>query len=309
MPGMRGQGPVAVAAAVAAAAVLLAAAGVAACGEAGPSAGEDGGAGSSGAGGRDAAASRASAQQRGLPVETRRFGRPGHPADDSVFAAAYWRRPVPLQGPAPEGWTALEASLRPADCGRCHPAKYRDWRTSLHAGVYSPGLSGQLAEIRQHSPRTARRPSRAADAPRRTGRGPGLRVTNTGAGHRFPTYAPPEVVVRVEASDATGRVLPGGVARDTITRRLRRKNDRWVELEDTRLRPDSSLTVRLDALPDGAAQLRGVVRVRPDAFYRRLFRRMLDGDLSGPARRRLEEAHRRTRESPFMVFDDTVRLR
>jgi len=62
------------------------------------------------------------------------------------FLASHWDLPVPPQGDPPAGWSALEQSLAPSDCGGCHPAQYEQWRTSLHAGAWSPGLSGQLIE-------------------------------------------------------------------------------------------------------------------------------------------------------------------
>ncbi len=63
------------------------------------------------------------------------------------FLARHWASlPLPPQGPAPEGWSAPERSLDPASCGACHPQQLAQWRSSLHAGAYSPGFSGQLIE-------------------------------------------------------------------------------------------------------------------------------------------------------------------
>ncbi len=63
------------------------------------------------------------------------------------FLGEHWPRlPLPLQGPPPPEFTPVEASLDPQTCGACHPQQYADWKTSLHAAAYSPGLSGQLIE-------------------------------------------------------------------------------------------------------------------------------------------------------------------
>lgn len=63
------------------------------------------------------------------------------------FLGEHWPRlPLPLQGPPPPAFTPVETSLDPQTCGACHPQQYADWKTSLHAGAYSPGLSGQLVE-------------------------------------------------------------------------------------------------------------------------------------------------------------------
>jgi len=64
--------------------------------------------------------------------------------DVASFAADYWRRPIPPQGPPPATFSPLEGSLAPASCGTCHVRQYEDWQTAIHSRAYSPGLSGQL---------------------------------------------------------------------------------------------------------------------------------------------------------------------
>ncbi|MFQ5587125.1 MAG: multiheme c-type cytochrome, partial [Thermodesulfobacteriota bacterium] len=61
------------------------------------------------------------------------------------FSEEYWVRPVPLQGTVPDGFTSLESSLYPKDCGACHQAQYADWSGSLHSMAVGPGLLGQLS--------------------------------------------------------------------------------------------------------------------------------------------------------------------
>ena len=62
------------------------------------------------------------------------------------FLAQHFRLPVPAQGDAPAHWSPLEQSLHPEDCGSCHPKQLAEWRSSLHAAAWSPGLAGQLVE-------------------------------------------------------------------------------------------------------------------------------------------------------------------
>jgi len=62
------------------------------------------------------------------------------------FLAAHWQLPVPGQGSPPGDFSPLEASLEPGDCGSCHPTQLAQWRTSRHAGAFSPGFAGQLLE-------------------------------------------------------------------------------------------------------------------------------------------------------------------
>jgi Cytochrome c554 and c-prime len=72
------------------------------------------------------------------------------------FIERHWRRPIPPQGEAPSGFTPLERSLAPADCGSCHPAQFRDWQGSLHSKSMGPGLVGQRDEMNRSDPAAAR---------------------------------------------------------------------------------------------------------------------------------------------------------
>src|SRR6266511_1383783 len=72
------------------------------------------------------------------------------------FIERHWRRPIPPQGEAPSGFTPLEQSLAPADCGSCHPVQFRDWQGSIHSKSMGPGLVGQLVEMNRSDPAAAR---------------------------------------------------------------------------------------------------------------------------------------------------------
>jgi hypothetical protein len=68
------------------------------------------------------------------------------------FVRRHWTAPLRPQGPPPKGWSALEASLQPKDCGACHPVQYGDWKTSVHAVSMGPGVAGQLVEMAANDP-------------------------------------------------------------------------------------------------------------------------------------------------------------
>jgi hypothetical protein len=70
-----------------------------------------------------------------------------HVAEVDSVTVDYWQLPLAEQGAAPEGWSEVERSLEPEDCGRCHPQQYADWQTGLHAKAFSPGLVGQLVNF------------------------------------------------------------------------------------------------------------------------------------------------------------------
>jgi|SRR5579862_82972 len=65
-------------------------------------------------------------------------------SDGAVDASSYWRLPLAAQGDPPDGWSKLEQSLAPADCGQCHAAQFAQWQTSRHAHSFSLGLLGQI---------------------------------------------------------------------------------------------------------------------------------------------------------------------
>jgi hypothetical protein len=69
-----------------------------------------------------------------------------------AFVAAHWERPIPPQGPPPDGWAPITTDLSPQACATCHPAQFGDWKTSFHAHAYSPGLEGQLVPWFESSP-------------------------------------------------------------------------------------------------------------------------------------------------------------
>lgn len=65
-------------------------------------------------------------------------------AKEPGLPAGYWHQPLAPQGKPPAGWTEVERSLFPQDCGACHAEKLAEWRSSLHSKAFSPGLVGQL---------------------------------------------------------------------------------------------------------------------------------------------------------------------
>lgn len=64
--------------------------------------------------------------------------------DEATMTDGYWTLPLAPQGEAPIHWNPIERSLDPRSCAECHSDKHREWRSSLHAKAFSPGLVGQL---------------------------------------------------------------------------------------------------------------------------------------------------------------------
>ncbi|MFC1749018.1 thioredoxin family protein [Pseudomonadota bacterium] len=75
---------------------------------------------------------------------------------ESAFLKRHWPATIPLQGQAPSGYSKLEASLHPESCGTCHTKQYEEWQTTLHAKAMGPGLLGQLVEMVDSDPASAK---------------------------------------------------------------------------------------------------------------------------------------------------------
>ncbi len=60
------------------------------------------------------------------------------------FLEQHWAYPIPAQGQPPAEFSALEASVAPADCGSCHAEQFQQWRGSLHSHTMGPGILWQL---------------------------------------------------------------------------------------------------------------------------------------------------------------------
>lgn len=76
---------------------------------------------------------------------------PESPDAIARFLERHWADPVAPQGNPPARFSALEASLDPAACGRCHPRQLEDWRSSLHARTVGPGILWQFHLMGQES--------------------------------------------------------------------------------------------------------------------------------------------------------------
>lgn len=387
----------------------------------------------------------------GDPLPSDELGTPrtAAPVYSSIesFATDYWVRPIPAQGPAPADWPDVESSLRPEACGTCHTQKLADWSTTLHAGAYSPGLSGQLVNWEQSSPGTVRsclichaplaeqsawtvapggsfesNPTYDSDlrdrgitcaachlrgrqrfgpmlrdgdsatvfpdgpphsgvtrtsffsdsrfcagchqfeapAPAgnsiqntyeewRTSRwsdegvscqdchmpdrrhlwrgihdpemvrsaltikwieGPaiGIQLQNSGAGHEFPTYVTPEVIVEITQLRVQQRPVEGGKSSWLIARKVENQNGVWVERSDTRIAVDEVVSFEAEIKPD-AEFARATISVRPDAVYSSVFAQFLMGSLPDTSRVLLSRAAGMAGDSPFVIFDETVPIR
>ena len=132
-----------------------------------------------------------------------------------------------------------------------------------------------------------------------------LTVTNSGAGHYFPTYLTPRVLLRLDLIDAAGRRIDGSLRQEVIGREVPLNLSR--ELRDTRLAPRARVVVNASwTVARPGLRLRARIVVEPDYFYSKFFEAVIPG--ATEQRASLEEALRRTRQSPFTIFSREIDL-
>jgi hypothetical protein len=230
--------------------------------------------------------------------------------------------PPPAQGAAHGGSIRTEFFERSDFCAGCHqfeePAvngkslqnTLREWEGSRYPAA---GIICQTCHMpdRRHLWRgihdsTMTRSGVTILLERDGSRRVALRITNTGTGHRFPTYVTPAISVVLEQLDGAGNLLDGGRAEGTIGRSVRGTDAGWVEDADTRIAPDSSFVLRARLLP-GAKAVHGTITVFPDGFYDGMFAGLLAGTLSDTSRALLTRAKRQTASSAYRIFEEVLR--
>jgi hypothetical protein len=134
-----------------------------------------------------------------------------------------------------------------------------------------------------------------------------LTATNTGAGHRLPTYTTPEIHLIMEQLDSNGAAIEGTLQQTTIARRM--KPDLSEELYDTRLLPRESHQLRYDQELSGrATSLHARIEVWPDEAYRRNYEIWLKRDKFPTGRDMLESALQASIDSRYVLWTETISL-
>ena len=212
--------------------------------------------------------------------------------EDSRFCAGCHQ----FEFPAPNGkslqntyseWASSRYAAEGIGCQDCHmPDRRHLWRGVHDSTMVRNGVTIELTKD-------------VSD-------GVALRVTNSGTGHRFPTYVTPEIWLRIELLDSERRAMDGATVELPLRRVVGSGSGGWTEVSDTRLPPDSSVTLTVAVDQSDARFARGTVTVYPDVFYEGQFWGMLLQELSDTSRALISEAHRRAGASVMVIYDETV---
>jgi len=238
--------------------------------------------------------------------------------------------PAAAEGLPHGGWSASPAFADSRFCATCHQFEpdgyalngkllentYEEWRASRHAREGRSCQSCHMPDRRHlwrgiHDPDMTRG-AITVQADRFQIEAGEIHATwqlaNTGAGHFFPTYVAPQVIVSMRQETADGTALDGTLQEHVIARRV--TADLGAELSDTRIAPDEKrvLDYRAKRHPR-AARLAFQIRVEPDAFYAELYRSLLEDRSTGTGREQIAQALRNSLASPYTLYAERRALR
>ena len=183
-------------------------------------------------------------------------------------------------------WLEGPYMRRGIQCQHCHmPNREHTWKGVHDPSTFRQGIAVAAAARRRRGERLVAR----------------ARIENVGAGHYLPTTPTPAVYLTVELVDRAGRAIPGTRKDKRIGRHLV-FDGALVELEDTRIPPGEAAELEVSWRGRGvvrASALRVSVRVWPDEYYERFYRRRLanpalparERDLYADALARAEASH------------------
>lgn len=193
-------------------------------------------------------------------------------------------------------WLASRYAKEGIQCQNCHmPDRRHLWRGIHDLEMVKSGVTIDLS--------TKRPTYRAGEMLQAT-----LRITNSGVGHHFPTYVTPRAVVRLELIGKDSQPVPDTQKEAVIGRDV--PLDLSRELSDTRIPAGETVAINYSQrVPRAGLRLRATVTVEPDYFYNRFFRAILDGGQVSKGRQQIQQALKRTEESPFVIFKQEIGLR
>ncbi len=136
-------------------------------------------------------------------------------------------------------------------------------------------------------------------------KGARLIIKNTGAGHFFPTYITPLVVVKGFMLDENGKAIPSSVKKAFIGRKV--SLDLSKEIFDTRIPPEKSFEFDYRVNKSyNRSKLVFEVRVYPDEFYNRFYKGLLKNKDGSFNRKEIEKALKITERSGYILFKEVL---
>lgn len=177
-------------------------------------------------------------------------------------------------------------------CQSCHmPERRHLWR-----GIHDPEMVRQGVTI---STRVDRITTEQLEAT--------LSLSNSGTGHRFPTYVTPQVVMEGYQEDRAGKRIAGTESYFVVARRV--ALDLSEEIFDTRLAPgETALLDYAELRSPEAANLVMRIWVEPDLFYQQFYTSVLGAGQPQRGKAELQRALTQASESRYTLFEQRLPL-
>jgi len=191
-------------------------------------------------------------------------------------------------------WAASEYAEKGTHCQDCHmPDRRHLWRGIHDVDMVKSGVSIDVSLAEE-----SYLPGELVDAT--------ISITNTGVGHKFPTYITPKVFVRGKLFTEMGEQIESSLQEYIIGWE---SYDLSVEAYDTRLSPGQQIQISYQyPLSDNSTRLQIEVVVDPDHWYRRFYQSILNGDVSDESRKILNDALDLSQHSSFSIFNQDFNL-
>jgi len=189
-----------------------------------------------------------------------------------------------------EEWKVSPQAKQGKSCQSCHmPDRRHLWRGIHDKATVLSGVDISMENI----------------VTKGEGAGATLVMTNTGVGHRFPTYITPRVVVEAVQLDSAGKSIPETRHERIVARQV--SLDLSQELFDTRLAPGEKVQLdnRLPQHPNSHSILFRI-QVEPDLFYRDFYRSTLNAGYTDKGTETLRVALRNAEASVYTLFEKKI---
>jgi len=193
-------------------------------------------------------------------------------------------------------WRDSKYAKMGIQCQDCHmPNRRHLWR-----GIHDQDMVNRAVEIAIIPAGNSRQTEEALETL--------ITITNSGAGHFFPTYLTPKVFVRGYLADTAANMIEGTFQQTIIGRDA--SLDLSTELYDSRIPPGKTLKVTFShQIPDNAVSLVVSVYVEPDHFYTKFYKRTLEGHGSPMSKSLITQALQQSMQSGFSIFQETIMLK
>ncbi len=190
-------------------------------------------------------------------------------------------------------WLQSSYAKQGIQCQGCHmPGREHLWK-----GIHDPEMSRKALSIERSAPELRHGILIAS-----------LAVKNSGAGHDFPTYVTPRVLVQIWQESGDEKPIRGTLRERIIERDV--SPDLSAEISDTRLSPGKGMILDYRVPSDKMARYLVMrIRVEPDHYYAGLYRSLLSSLMKPESKALIGAALKNAENSAYDLHFERFPLR